>query len=182
MQETQETQVRSLGRESRKWQPTPVFLPGKFHGKGTHGRLQSMGLQRVRHDWSHTHGACEVLRDDSGCLWWPYTPEGEHSFDHTENECSHLYHDSPSFCLFLIYVSKIKFVNFSPPQAFEASFIFYQWQNKRINWIRWHHAVRDAWTSQFLHYFLGIWNLWQSLKPRSNVLLVREAPNSLLCL
>ena len=28
----------------RKWQTTPVFLPGKSHG------LQSMGLQRVRHN------------------------------------------------------------------------------------------------------------------------------------
>ena len=30
-----ETWVRSLGREDpleKKWQPTPVFLPGKFHG------------------------------------------------------------------------------------------------------------------------------------------------------
>ena len=30
-----ETQVQSLGREdprTRKWQPTPVLLPGKFHG------------------------------------------------------------------------------------------------------------------------------------------------------
>ena len=36
MQETQETQVRSLPEEEpwrRKWQPTPVFLPGKFHGQ-----------------------------------------------------------------------------------------------------------------------------------------------------
>ena len=31
-----ETRVQSLGREDpwrRKWQPTPVFLPGKFHGQ-----------------------------------------------------------------------------------------------------------------------------------------------------
>ena len=36
IRETQETQVRSLGREDplrRKWQPTPVFWPGKFHGQ-----------------------------------------------------------------------------------------------------------------------------------------------------
>ena len=36
MQETQETWFRSLGREDpwrRKWQPTPVFLPGKSHGQ-----------------------------------------------------------------------------------------------------------------------------------------------------
>ena len=53
MQETQETQVRSLGWNipwRRKWHPTPVFLPGKFHGQrslagyspGSHmGRKQS---------------------------------------------------------------------------------------------------------------------------------------------
>ena len=32
----QETQVRSLGREDpleKEWQPTPVFLPGEFHGQ-----------------------------------------------------------------------------------------------------------------------------------------------------
>ena len=34
----------------RKWQPTPVLLPGKFHGTEEPGRLQSMGSQRVRHD------------------------------------------------------------------------------------------------------------------------------------
>jgi len=28
-------------RWRRKWQPTPVFLPGEFHGQ----RLQSMGSQ-----------------------------------------------------------------------------------------------------------------------------------------
>ena len=36
MQETQVTQVRSLGWEDpleKKWQPTPVFLPEKFHGQ-----------------------------------------------------------------------------------------------------------------------------------------------------
>ena len=34
MQEMQETQVRSLGQEDplgRKWQPTPIFLPGRSH-------------------------------------------------------------------------------------------------------------------------------------------------------
>ena len=36
MQETQETQVQSLGQEDpwrRKWQPTPVFLPWESHGQ-----------------------------------------------------------------------------------------------------------------------------------------------------
>ena len=36
LQATQESWVRSLGQEDpwrRKWQPTPVLLPGKFHGQ-----------------------------------------------------------------------------------------------------------------------------------------------------
>ena len=48
----QETWVRKIPWR-RKWQPTPVLLPGKFHGlRGSSepGRLQSMGSQRVRHD------------------------------------------------------------------------------------------------------------------------------------
>ena len=35
------------GVPRRKWQPTPVFLPGEFHGQRS---LQSMGSQRVGHD------------------------------------------------------------------------------------------------------------------------------------
>ena len=37
----------------RKWQPTPVLLPGKFHGQKS--LVGYMGLQRVRHDWAHMH-------------------------------------------------------------------------------------------------------------------------------
>ena len=39
---------------SRKWQPTPVFLPGKFHRQRNLARLQSMGLEGVGHD-QHAH-------------------------------------------------------------------------------------------------------------------------------
>ena len=45
-----QTWVRSLGKEvpwRRKWQPTPVLLPRKSHGRRS---LVSMGSQRVRHD------------------------------------------------------------------------------------------------------------------------------------
>ena len=34
----------------RKWQPTPVFLPGESQGRGEPGGLPSMGSHRVRHD------------------------------------------------------------------------------------------------------------------------------------
>ena len=36
----------------RKWQPTPVFLPGESHGQRSRGRLQSTGSQRVGRDWA----------------------------------------------------------------------------------------------------------------------------------
>ena len=35
----------------RAWQPTPVFLPGESPQTEEPGGLQSMGLQRVGHDW-----------------------------------------------------------------------------------------------------------------------------------
>ena len=37
----------------RKWQPTPVFLPGESHGQEEIGGLQSTGSQRVGNDWSN---------------------------------------------------------------------------------------------------------------------------------
>ena len=36
----------------RKWQPSPVFLPGESQGRGEPGGLPSMGSHRVGHDWS----------------------------------------------------------------------------------------------------------------------------------
>ena len=37
----------------KKWKPTPVFLPGEFHGqRSLAGYTPS---QRVRHDWARTH-------------------------------------------------------------------------------------------------------------------------------
>ena len=46
VQETQDVQVRSLGREDpqrRKWQPASVFLPEKFCG---HSRLAGFSPER----------------------------------------------------------------------------------------------------------------------------------------
>ena len=40
-----------------KWQPTPVFVPGKFHGqRSLAGWLQSTGSKRLGHKWAHTQG------------------------------------------------------------------------------------------------------------------------------
>ena len=48
-----ETRVRSLGWEDpleKKWQPTPVLLPGKSHGQRNLVGYSLWGLQRVGHD------------------------------------------------------------------------------------------------------------------------------------
>ena len=56
----QATWVRSLGWEDpleRKWQPTPVFLPGEFHGQRSLVGDSPRG-ERFGHDWAtntHTH-------------------------------------------------------------------------------------------------------------------------------
>ena len=55
-----ETWVRFLGWEDpwrRAWQPTPVFLPGESPWTQEPGGFakESMGSQRVRHDWPTKH-------------------------------------------------------------------------------------------------------------------------------
>ena len=55
----QETQVQSLGREGpwgRKWQPTPVFLPGEFHRQRSLEGYSPWGcIESARLNNKHTH-------------------------------------------------------------------------------------------------------------------------------
>ena len=55
MQETQETWVWSHGSgifpQRRRWQPTPVFVPGESHGQRSLA-VYSLWGRRVRHDWA----------------------------------------------------------------------------------------------------------------------------------
>ena len=56
MQETQETQVQSLGHEDpleEEMAPTPVFFPGKSQGQRSLAGYSPWG-RRVRHDWART--------------------------------------------------------------------------------------------------------------------------------
>ena len=47
----------------RKWQPTPVFLPGESQGWWEPGGLPSMGSHRVGHDWSDLAAAAALHGD-----------------------------------------------------------------------------------------------------------------------
>ena len=58
---------------NRKWQPEPVFLPGKIPWTEEPGRLHSMGFQRVERNWAHwAHNA----------FIWRYAPL-THTHTHT---------------------------------------------------------------------------------------------------
>ena len=58
----------------RKWQPTPVFLPGESRGRGS---LVGMGLHRVGYDWSDLAAAAAALDIITAVFWvedcWFYT-------------------------------------------------------------------------------------------------------------
>ena len=56
----------------RKWQPTPVFLPGKSHAQ--RNLAGSMGSQKVRHDWAVEHGESRMI--------WPDITFWKHSWNH----------------------------------------------------------------------------------------------------
>ena len=49
----------------RKWQPTPVFLPGESRGQGEPGGLPSMGSHRVGHNWNDLAAAAAA----AGCIY-----------------------------------------------------------------------------------------------------------------
>ena len=49
----------------RKWQPTPVFLPGV----GEPGGLLSMGLHRVGHDWSDLAAAAAAVPESVSLIF-----------------------------------------------------------------------------------------------------------------
>ena len=76
---------------SRKWQPTSVFMPGKFHGQRSLVGYSPWGC-RVGHDWatectSHTHSHTHthththtVLRVQPSTLWFHVPPCTSRSF------------------------------------------------------------------------------------------------------
>ena len=78
----QETWVQSMGPEDpwgRKWLPTPVFLPGKFHGQrsltaSVHGVTHAYGLWllRVPDDWDNL-SRCQapLYGRGQGAEWGP---------------------------------------------------------------------------------------------------------------
>ena len=55
----------------RKWQPTPVFLPGESQGQEP-GGLPSMGSHRIRHDWCDLAAAYTMI-DTVNILGWQKT-------------------------------------------------------------------------------------------------------------
>ena len=56
---------------SRKWQPFPVFLPAKFHGKRSPVHYGPWGCT-IRHDWANTHTYIHFvshIHTDIWCEW-----------------------------------------------------------------------------------------------------------------
>ena len=49
----------------REWQPTPVLLPGKFHGQSSLGGCSPLGSQRVGYDRA-TEQTCKAERVGTG--------------------------------------------------------------------------------------------------------------------
>ena len=61
---------RSPALRRKQWQPTPVLLPGKSHGREA-GRLQSMGSLRVGPTFTfHFHALEKEMATHSSVLAW----------------------------------------------------------------------------------------------------------------
>ena len=91
-----------------------VFLPGKFHDKGTRWAIQSMGSQRVGHDWVTNSSTLQVydmwVKEKSGN--WPRNPTitykiislGKICFTHSLQNSQYMFYPLPPELT--IYVSQ----------------------------------------------------------------------------
>ena len=68
----------------RKWQPTPVFLPGESQGWGS--LVPSLGSHRVGHDWSDLAAAA-----DYSLIFLPAMHMGSNFSTLSANTCFHLF-------------------------------------------------------------------------------------------
>ena len=96
-----ETRVRSLGREDpwrRKWQPTPVLLPGKLHGTEEEViiyRANIVGTVLLRYCWYHSTVLLLVLLVLRSLVG--YSPWGHKESDTTE-VTQHARREDPTRC------------------------------------------------------------------------------------
>ena len=82
-----ETWVRKIWR--RKWQPTPVFLPGKSHEQRSLVGYSPWD-RRVEHDWMTSLSLylclvkfkfkCKIMFPNSANAWWPICELPNHGY------------------------------------------------------------------------------------------------------
>ena len=82
----------------RKWQPIPVFLPGKIPWTEEPGRLQSMGLQRVGHDWANECTRMHAPCSTENCIQYPM--RNRTGKEHFVSFFSDPFHQHPTCCPF----------------------------------------------------------------------------------
>ena len=72
IQETQKTWVQSAGREDpleKKWQPTPVFLPGESHGQRSLAVYSPKGYKELNMtEQLNTHAVNSFLQLTAFCI------------------------------------------------------------------------------------------------------------------
>ena len=100
----------SVSPYRRKWQPTPVFLPGKIPWTEEPGGLQSVGSPRVGSDRARTHPA-DTSRPRwepspaQPCMWslpartgnpiWYQASKSDSSFARASGPGRRIYHQNP---------------------------------------------------------------------------------------
>ena len=135
----------------RKWQPTPVFLPGESQGRGSLVGCRLKGSHRVGHDWSDLAAAAAAVKKmrytcSSEPGWWwfqslsrvqlfviPWTA----ALQACSNSCPLSW-----WCHSTISSSVAPFA--SNPQSFQASRYFFQWVSSS-------HQVAKVLELQFQH-------------------------------
>ena len=156
--------VRKISR-SRKWQPTPVFLPGKFHGQKGLVSYSARG-HKVRYDWMTEHAPNSMVTDGN------YIFGGIHAIMYTKVEvycCTHETYYVISHCYFNEKELKRKFFFFSKEKQRQIST-----SQTLEHWHQWCTLPeRSIWRSRWkpsLPFPTTLWNghwQWELLRERA---------------
>ena len=92
----------------RAWQPTPVFLSGESPWTEEPGGLQSIGLQRVGHDWETRHTMHSLFQ--WVCFFIDFTYEWDHTLLVFLGQTHFIEHNALSKSVHVIANSRISFI------------------------------------------------------------------------
>ena len=111
----------------RKWQPTPVFLPGESQGRGNLVSCRLWG-RRVRHYWSDLAAAAACTKHFVQSMNYINRSHWSYNKNNLENHCTLLMSEPTGPCFLTMYIVTF----FLSSMVYPESKIYLNWDSKGV--------------------------------------------------